>query len=180
MIRARTVLEAWLQDRRGASVVEFAFVVPVLLVLYLVGYDAAEAVSAYRKLSTTTVELANVTAQYATMGATDVSNVFNASAQVMSPFSASNLEIVLSEITTDASSAATVTWSQAYNGGAALTAGASVTLPSGLASPSTNYILVQTTYSWTPPVAFGPIGTVPMSDQIYMLPRQSASIPYTG
>jgi hypothetical protein len=70
-----------------------------------------------------------------------------------------------------------VYWSKAYNGAAALT---SVSIPAGIASPNTNYILVQTSYSWTPPLAFGSFGTVPMTDQIYMLPRQSASIPYTG
>lgn len=175
-----SLLRDWLDDRRGVAVVEFALIVPVLLVIYLVGYDAAQAVAAYRKLSTTTIQLANVSAQYTTMSANDVSNVFSASAQVMAPFSASGLQIVLSEITTNSSSAATVAWSQAYNGGAALTQGAAFTLPAGVASPDTSYILVQTSYSWTPPVAFGPIGTVPMTDQIYMLPRQSSSIPYTG
>lgn len=177
MTRRGRTLGTWLRDRRGVAVVEFALVVPVLLIVYLVGYDAAEATAAYRKLSTTTVELANVTAQYTTMSATDVSNVFNASAQVMAPFPTSNLTIVLTEIQTNSSSSPSVVWSQAYNGAAALT---TASLPSGIASPNSYYLLVQTTYTWTPPIAFGPISSVPMSDQIYMLPRQSASIPYTG
>jgi Flp pilus assembly protein TadG len=174
--RAYAVL-AFLGDRRGAAVVEFALIVPALLILYLVGFDAAQAVAAYRKLSAATVELANVTAQYTTMSATDVSNVFNASSQVMAPFPTSNLKIVLTEIKTDSSGNASVYWSRAYNGGSPLT---TVSVPAGIVSPNTNYILVQTTYSWTPPVSFGSFGTVPMSDQIYMLPRQSSSIPYTG
>jgi Flp pilus assembly protein TadG len=95
---SRRAIRSLVADRRGAALVEFALVVPVLLIIYLLGYDAAEATAAYRKLSTTTVQLANVTAQYTTMSATDVSNVFNASAQVMTPFSASNLRIVLTEI----------------------------------------------------------------------------------
>jgi Flp pilus assembly protein TadG len=174
---SRRLVRALIGDRRGAALVEFALIVPVLLIIYLLGYDAAQATAAYRKLSTTTVELANVTAQYTTMSATDVSNVFNASSQVMAPFSASNLKIVLTEIKTDASGNASVYWSQAYNGASALT---SVSVPAGIVSPNTNYILVQTSYSWTPPLSFGSFGTIPMTDQIYMLPRQSASIPYTG
>lgn len=177
MRRPPRLIRGWLSDRRGGALVEFALIAPVLLTLYLVGYDAASAVGAYRKLATTTVQLANVAAQYTTMSASDVSNVFNASAQVMAPLPTSNLQIVLTEIKTDANKNPSVYWSQAYNGATALT---SVTVPSGMVAANTYYLLVQTSYSWSAPVAFGPIGTVPMTDQIYMLPRQSSSIPYTG
>jgi len=73
-----------------------------------------------------------------------------------------------------------VTWSQAYNGGTALAVGASYTLPSSLRTASTSYMLVQTAYSWSPLVTGGPFGAINMTDQIYGLPRQSSSIPYTG
>jgi hypothetical protein len=53
-------------------------------------------------------------------------------------------------------------------------------LPAGLGSPSTSYILVQTTYLYTPIAGSRFLGPVPMTDQIYMLPRASSSIPYTG
>jgi hypothetical protein len=39
---------------------------------------------------------------------------------------------------------------------------------------------VQTTYLYTPLVASGFLNNVPMTDQIYMIPRASAAIPYTG
>jgi len=171
----------WCADRRGVAAVEFSLVLPFLLILYFGGYQTTQAVSAYRKLSDATVELGNVTAQYTTMSATDVSNVFNASSQIMAPDSTTNLKIVLSEITTDASSNATVTWSQAYQGGTALGVGTSVTLPAGLGAPNTSYIFVQTNYTWTPGFANSFVSTsIPMSDQFYMIPRNSANIPYTG
>ena len=127
-----------------------------------------------------TVELANITAQYTTMSSSDMTSVMNASAQIMAPYSTTNLSIVMSEITTDANSNATVTWSRAYNGGTALTSGGSFTLPSGLVAASTSYILVQTAYSYVPTVGSAFVHTIPMRDQIYMLPRQSSSITYTG
>jgi hypothetical protein len=72
-----------------------------------------------------------------------------------------------------------VTWSQASSGATALACGTPVTLPAGLGSPSTSYILVTTTYLYVPLVGAGFIGPIPMTDQIYMLPRASSSIPCT-
>jgi len=179
-MRLLPILRLW-RDRRGVAVVEFALVAPVMIVAFLGSYEAFQAAAAYRKLSSTTVQLANVVSQYTTMGASDVSTVMSASAQIMSPFPTSNLKIVLSEITTNSTgSTATVTWSQAYNGGTALTANSSYTLPTSLKTASTSYMLVQTSYAWSPIVTGGPLGTINMTDQIYGLPRQSSSIPYTG
>jgi len=131
-------------DRRGIAAVEFALVVPVVIVVYLAGFEVMEAATVYRKLTDTTVQIANVTAQYTTMGATDVANVMGASSQIMTPYSTSNLTIVLSEVTTDNTGAGKVTWSQTYpQGGTALSG--TVTMPSGFQTPNTSYILVQTT-----------------------------------
>jgi Flp pilus assembly protein TadG len=170
----------WRADRRGVAAVEFAFTVPVLLVVYLMGFELSEAMATYRKLSDATVELANVTAQYTTMGCTDVTSVMNASSQIMAPYPTQNLTIVVSEITTDNNNIAKVTWSETENCTAGLTPGSVVTLPPGLASQSTSYILVQTTYLYNPIVGGSFIGSIPMTDQIYMLPRASPTIPYTG
>ncbi len=174
------IRRGWRRDRRGVAAIEFAMIMPLLLALYLGGYETAQAMATYRKMAATTVELANITAQYTTMSSSDMTSVMNASAQIMAPYSTTNLSIVMSEITTDANSHATVTWSNAYNGGAALTPGAAFTLPSGLVAASTSYVLVRTVYSYVPTVGSAFVHTIPMTDQIYMLPRQSSSITYTG
>ncbi|MFI4933056.1 MAG: TadE/TadG family type IV pilus assembly protein [Caulobacterales bacterium] len=169
----------WRADTRGVAAVEFAMVLPILMVIYLVGFETSQAVAAYRKLTDTTVQLGNVTTQYTTMSALDVNNVLNASAQIMSPDSTTNLTIVLSEVTTDVNGNATVTWSKTFQG-TALAVGSAVTPPTGSRTPNTNYILVQTTYTYVPTVGANVIGNFPMNDQIWMLPRQSPAIPYTG
>jgi Flp pilus assembly protein TadG len=166
-------------DRRGVAAVEFALVVPIVIVVYVTGFEIAQAATVYRKLTDTTVQLANVTAQYTTMTSTDVANVTHASAQIMAPYSATNLSIVLSEVTTDSKGAATVTWSQQYQG-KALATGASVTMPTGFQAANTNYVMVQTTYSYSPTFGTSLIGPIAMSNKIFMLPRSSSSIPCTG
>ena len=168
------------RDRRGVAALEFALVLPMMLALYLGGFEACDAVSTYRKLADTTVTLGNVAAQYTSMSHTDVANVFAASSQIMAPYSTANLSITLSEVSTNASNVASVVWSQSYNGGTPLVTSTQVTLPSGMASPNTSYILVTTGYLFTLPTGYAFSHPLTMGDQIYMLPRQSASIPYTG
>lgn len=176
----RRLLSRWVRDERAVAALEFALVAPLMLTLYLGGYETTQGVSAYRRLATVTEELASVTAQYTTMSHTDVANVMNATSQIMAPYPSANLGVVLSEITTDVNGNATVTWSQPYNGSTPLVVGSSITLPTGMASPSTNYIYVQTAYTYVPVVDFNGVGGISMSDQMFMLPRQSPSIPYTG
>ncbi|HEX3407710.1 MAG TPA: hypothetical protein VHS81_10770, partial [Caulobacteraceae bacterium] len=118
-------------DRRGVAAVEFALVVPVVIVVYLAGFEMMEASTVSRKLTYTTVQIANVTAQYTTMGAGDVSNVLNASSQIMTPYSTSNLSVVLSEVTVDTNGVGQVTWSQQYQGTALIPGTSTVTMPSG-------------------------------------------------
>lgn len=166
--------------RDGATAVEFALLLPFLLLLYLGGYELTQALSTYRKLTDATTQIANIVAQYTTMSALDVTSVCQASTQIMAPNSATGLKIVVTEVSTDANKNATVTWSQAYNGGTAYTAGASWTLPTGLAMASSSYVLVQTSYVYSPTIGAAYVPSITMSNKIYMLPRQSTTINYTG
>jgi Flp pilus assembly protein TadG len=166
-------------DRRGVAALEFALVVPVVIIVYLAGFEVMEAATVYRKLTDTTVQIANVTAQYTTMGSADVTKVLGASSQIMTPYSTSNLSIVLSEVTTDAAGKGSVTWSQAYQG-TALAAGAPVTMPGGFKTGNTSYLLVQTTYAYQPVIGGAFIRPLSMTNLMFMQPRSSSSIPYTG
>jgi Flp pilus assembly protein TadG len=180
-MRGGFLRQAWrfARDRRGVAALEFALVVPIVIVVYAAGFEIAEAATVYRKLTDTTVQLANVTAQYTSMTTTDTSSVMSASSQIMSPYSTSPLTIILSEVTTNAQGAGTITWSQALNT-TALAKGASVTLPSGFQAANSSYILVQTTYAYTPIIGSAFVSNINMSNQIFMLPRQSTSIPCSG
>ena len=177
---ARVAVRLALGDQRGAALLEFALIFPLLMLVYLGGYEACQATASYRKLTDTTVEVANVTAQYTQVSTADVATIFAATSQIMAPYSTGALQMVLTEVTTDANSVATVTWSKGYNGATTLVVGSTVTMPTGLAAPSSNYILVQSTFTYTPTIGPAAFPTVPMTSSLYILPRNSPSIPFTG
>jgi Flp pilus assembly protein TadG len=169
------------RDKRGVAAVEFALIVPIVIVVYALGFELAQASTVYRKLTDTTVQLANVTSQYTAVADTDVNNIFGASSQIMVPYSTTPLTIVLSEVVTDASSNATVCWSKSYPSTVTpLVTGSAITMPAGMASPHSHYILVQTTYAYTPTIGGAFMSGLPMANQVFMIPRASTQIPYDG
>jgi Flp pilus assembly protein TadG len=168
----------WLRDTRGVAAVEFALVVPMVIIVYAGGFEIAQAATLYRKVTDTTVQLANVTSQYTTVADPDLNTILGASAEIMEPYSTGPLTIVLSEVGTDASSNAKVVWSRGYPVACNnLATGSVVTMPAGLASPNSYYILVQTNYTYTTSIGSAFVSNIPMHDQVFMIPRESASIP---
>lgn len=178
--RLRSIARNLWRCREGVAAVEFALVLPFLLLFYLAGYEATQAASTYRKVTDTTAEIANIVSQYAAMSSSDVTGVFSASAQIMAPRRTSPLSIVLSAVSTDAKNKATVAWSRSYNGASALAVGSLVTMPAGLSVANTSYILVQTTYLYTPTIGPEFVKPIPMHSAIFMLPRRSTTITFTG
>jgi Flp pilus assembly protein TadG len=174
-------LRRWRADERGVAAVEFAMVVPFLLMAYLIGFEMSNATGLYRKVTDTTSELANVTAQYTTMSCTDFSNVLNATSQIMTPYPSSSLTLIVSEVDTDAGGAVLPSsWSKQLVSGVVTNAPApTATPPAGFGGPSSSYIVVQGSYPYVPTIGAGLVSGVTMSNQIYMLPRQSTSISST-
>jgi len=174
---AVSLLERWRIQPDGAAVTEFAIILPLLVLIWLGGYETTNAVATYRKLTDTTAQLANIASRGVNTSKGELQTIMAATAQIMSPYSTANLQTVVSEIQTDAHSVATVTWSQAYNGGTTHTPGTAWTLPAALVTPSSAYILVETSYNYQASLGVPYIGMgIPMASQLYIPPRQVPSI----
>ena len=167
-------------DDRGGAAVEFGLILPVLLLLYAVGFEVCQAATVKRKLTDTTVQLANLTSQYTKVSKADISTIMNASSETMTPFSNIGLTIVLSEVSIDSKGVATVTWSESYKNGVAFQGTPLTTAPTAPASFQTansSYIVVQSSYSYTPVIAGGFMSPMTLAGQSFMLPRDAGSIP---
>ncbi len=104
-----------------------------------------------------------------------MTNILNAAPISSIHTLSSNLQTVVSELAIDAQGNATVVWSDTLNG-TARTVGSTVTIPSNLAAPNTYLVLGETTYNFTPAYGHAMTGTMPLSDQIYLRPRQSNAV----
>ena len=182
--RARKKLWRWGRDRRGVAALEFALVMPVFMVLFLVGFEITQCMATYRKVSDCTTEVANIMVQTTTTNTAGIQAVAAASTQIMAPYPTGNLSILISQIQTDANNNATVSWSVPYGGVTKLNKGSSFTItPATLSQPSSYYILVQTSYTYTYLAWIGAatgvlngVTSTTLPGQIYMIPRQSTSV----
>ncbi len=162
------------RDRRGVSAVEFAFVAPVMIGLYLGCAEISDGVAVDRKVSLTAGALANLTAQVTTISTTDMTNILDASSAIVAPYNASKLTMKVTCLRIDASTGvAKVAWSAARNTTARSTGSVySFTSSNAALDVKGSYlILSEVTYAYTPTVGYTITGTLTLTDQMFMSPR---------
>ena len=74
------------RDTRAVTATEFAIVLPFLVAMYLGGYQLSDAISAYRKVTTATRTVADLTSQFPSVSDAELDTVLAASQQVMTPY----------------------------------------------------------------------------------------------
>jgi Flp pilus assembly protein TadG len=169
-----------LSDQSGVAAVEFAILLPFLLLLYLGGVELLQGILIQRQATLTANTVANIVGQYTSISASaQMPDILKASVQIFAPNAPANATVVVSLITIDSGGKATVTWSQALNGTPRST-GASITVPGTLDIPSTTLIFSETTYAYTPVIDFIHMGTKNLYASIYMVPRASTTINMTS
>jgi Flp pilus assembly protein TadG len=123
----------FLADERAISAVEFALILPIALMLYLGLVVLALGQRASQKIDLVAHSLSDLAAQQLTGGSasgqagmteTTIQGIFSAATTLMAPYSATGLQMTISEVTISADASqpggykASVNWSIAKNAGA--------------------------------------------------------------
>ncbi|HET9414432.1 MAG TPA: TadE/TadG family type IV pilus assembly protein, partial [Pseudolabrys sp.] len=175
-LRVTKLLRSFKRNREGASAVEFAILAPLLITLYFGCVEITDGIAADRKVTLTAGALANLTSQSQTITVDGMTNILNASAAIIKPYSVGNLAATITCLKIDADGNAKVKWSATLNG-TARADGASVTLPSAaLAVPNSYLVWSEVSYNYTPVVGYTITGSLSLSDQMFMSPRVSPPV----
>jgi Flp pilus assembly protein TadG len=188
MIR-RPVCRRFIASQRGVAAIEFAMIMPVLLILFLSSFDVGNAIIVYLKVRTAAYELAAITNQYGTgstaqISTSTMSTITAATSAVMAPFPSSAAVVTISQIKATSAGAATVSWSYTVNGTAL--SGSYTGLPSNMAKNSCNntypcyFILSSVQYPYTPLFGHYMTGSLTLSDTLLMTPRVSKCVQYNN
>jgi len=172
--RTRRGARALGRDERGMIAVEFALIIPIVVLVLVCEFTLGEAISISRKVAITGRTLTDLVARRAIVSSSDLTTILNASAQIIAPFSTSNLTIVLAEVSTDATGT-TVDWSEPFNT-TGLVKGSPFVLPTGMAQLGTSLIYAYVRYDYTPPFGAKIIPAVPIRYTFYINPRITSSV----
>lgn len=175
---------SWLGvDERGTAIIEFALILPMLMILYIGGFEASQSISIYRKISDLTTSLANISSRDTIYYKSVIDSENAASSQIMSPYPTSDLTVTMTELTMDKTTPgkAVVIANRRLSNGANTTTRLKNAVLTGLPnslSAGTTYILIETSYNYTVKVGANLINPIPtLSDQLYILPRTGAVSP---
>lgn len=158
------------RDKSGLAALEFALILPIMVVLYLGGFEVSEAFMINRKVTHATSVLGDLVAQAETISDDQMDNILDAVTTVMNPYPVDDLDIVVSGITIDDEGVATVAWSDSRN----MTAygeGAPYDLPDGISQPNTFLIAAEVRYHYTPTFGEALTGTFDLHDEFFLRPR---------
>jgi Flp pilus assembly protein TadG len=195
-------------DRRGIAAVEFAFVLPVMLTLYLGCVEVTQGVIANRQITAVARTIADLASQQTgaltdtgnSVLGVDISTIFAASQALFPQGTASNpLRMTISQVDFTVVGTCSPTcvynaqtsWSTTINGGTprpcviVLTPTANGSPPSPNTVPTGVYgagslIVADVTYSYTPTFGYVLINNIPISHSAYMKPRSQQYITFNA
>ncbi len=168
-------LHRFASHRGGVSAIEFAIILPFMLLAYIGSVELADGLAIQFKVTETARTVTDLASQRATIDTTDMSNILGASTQVVAPYPAANMIMTVSEVATNAAGQGTITWSCSLNG-TAHTVGTLVTLPTGLQTANISLIWGEVTYPYTPHLGYVVTGTINIYETAYFYPRLVTSV----
>lgn len=173
------LLSRFRRDCRGVAAVEFAVLVPVMLVLFFGTIELSNAVAVDRKVTLTARTLSDLVSQGTSVSTTDIGNFFTAGNAIMTPYPTAPMTMRISAVNIDNNGIATIAWSKGSNI-AARAVNSTVTVPDGLKIKGTQLIWSEVSYTYTSIVPYVITGGVTLQEQCYTRPRQSSDVQFTS
>jgi Flp pilus assembly protein TadG len=161
--------------RDGMAAVEFAMILPVMLVICLGAVEVTSALICKSEISNTASTASDLIAQESSVGTADINNVFSAVTALTYPFSTTGLKIIITSVIDDGKGGTKVDWSKA-NTGSGHSTGAPITVPTGLVTSGGSVIMTEVTYAYKPPTSWLVQIPISMANTFYSHPRRVAQV----
>jgi Flp pilus assembly protein TadG len=168
--------------RSGVAAVEFALVLPVMLLMYLGMTEVTVAVNTDRKLTILSRTLADLTGRVSNVTDTDVNTIFGAALSVMAPFTSDDVKMRISSVVirdNNGSPQARVCWSEGRN---MTRRGANeiVLVPEGFDTPGTSFILAEVEKVYKPMLGHAITGDINLAESTPWPVRNVAEVTRMG
>lgn len=186
-------LRRWARDRRGVAALEFALIVPLLLMLYFVTMEVAQAIEVNKKVGRVGSMVADLVTQQQEMSKSELESIMRIGEATLQPYNRSraNIEIVAIEVTDEATPKVQVVWARklvdgAFSAGSAK--GTAIVIPPALRIKGSFLIRVQSSLAYEPVITWAASAKstlglasafdgISMAETYYLRPRMSTTIP---
>lgn len=183
-LKACVLVDKFCKETKGVAAVEFAFLAPLMLLMYLGTLEVSNAVSANRKLSRSAYTVGDLITQFTSsnscMTKLQMNKIVAISDKIMYPYT-HNMEITLTGISI-ASGANKVEWSEAYNGALTHAKGTVYpTLPSEISTSDGFIVAAKIKMNYKPFFGFTEFSSdgdlsfdasaIPMQEELFLRPR---------
>lgn len=167
------------RDGRGVSAIEFAFIFPVMITMYMGAVDVSQVLTADRKITTLASTTADLVAQAESLTSGDMADIYAAASEIVAPFPSTDLTIVVTSIELDNNDDPVVGWSDAYNGTPRSSVNG-ITIPDGMIEPGGSVILAEVTYQYDSLLTEFVGQNFELEDAFFLRPRQSSVVDWQG
>ncbi|MEM8812222.1 MAG: TadE/TadG family type IV pilus assembly protein [Pseudomonadota bacterium] len=180
--RLRVLAWDFRHETKGIAAVEFALVLPILVVLYLGSIELTNGLTVNRKVAQVASTVGDLIAQYRTLDCPTVDDIFQASSAIMTPYNSTGLSLSVAGIRYDSAGVGTVDWSRTNAGGTA--DGLLTEVPLSLQVADTYLVIAKSDFTYQAlftSFSNDQFGTTswPLSDIFFLRPRVGSEINFS-
>lgn len=190
--RAKSFAQRFRSDRRGVAAIEFALVVPMMLVMYLGTIEISAAVSVNKKVSRVAATVADLVTQQTEVVKTDLKGILEIGEAILYPYTTERpvIRIIAINVNSSYPQGGKVAWARRFNKGsfddAGLNKNSNTWVPVDLRIDGTFLISVEAELDYVPIVHWligdsvgkmkNGVGVIEMEERYFMRPRLGAAI----
>lgn len=176
----RTLVSAFVKARSGLAAMEFAFIAPVMILLFLGIVEGSNALSVSRRVSLAVNTLADLASQESQLTAAQLDDLFTGVEQIIAQEDIPATIRIVSLIVDPDTDAVVVHWSRDNTGAAPYAPGSPYAdLPdASLLDVNSSLIVAELEYSYVPPITKSLIPQVDFEKLATRWPRRSVRVQF--
>ena len=181
---AVTALSRFSRDKGGVAAVEFAFIAPIMILLFVGTIELSAGISTDRKLSRVSSAVGDLITQSQTLTASDIKNIMDVSAKIMYPYT-ETVSITITGIDIKSGNALSQ-WQCTKASGCSCTGGTTYDVPAKIKKDGTYLVSAVVSTTYTPSFGWAHYSEaegvyfsrtpIEMSDEIFLRPRVGSSV----
>jgi Flp pilus assembly protein TadG len=179
------------RDRNGVAALEFALIVPLLLMLYFVTMEFAQAIETNKKVGRVASMVGDLVTQQQAMSKAELEGIMRIGEATLQPYNRSQPSIEITAIEVTDEDAVQVVWARKLVNGtfsAGPAKGAPATIPPSLRVKGSFLVRAESKLAYTPVIAWAASSKptlglaaafdgISMAETYYLRPRMSMTIP---